>query len=201
MKWTLLFFLLLTRFQNNTCEDFENEMQPKITTITKKIIELQKPHFLNKKELLSIALPEYITYSESKNQLEIILVKSNLYFKNSKLDLSFGPFQMKLSFIKKVLDRAPSFVLNDVFLENLKKRHFHLNSSDIDKLNNLQTQWNLLRAFEYVNKKVYNQHSIVGYYSLYNSGKVKKDVVFTNIKCKNMSYSEWCIELYDIINR
>ena len=79
------------------------------TEMNEKMIDFEKPYYLSKKELFSIVSPEYITFSEAKNNLEVIIVKSNLFLNNRKIDLSFGPFQMKISFIKNLIKELVFF--------------------------------------------------------------------------------------------
>jgi hypothetical protein len=204
MKWVCLLYFLFNiyDFQIDFCQEFEKESSKKLNLISAKLQEFNKPNYLNKKDLFSIVSPEFVTFSETANRLELLLVKTNLRINNSKMDLSFGPFQMKLSFIRKIVSKTPSKILNDPFLQRIKRNRFNLSNPDVDTLNQIKTQWNILRAFEYVNKEVYKKYSIAGLCSLYNSGQANKNVVYTKIKCKDLSYSEWCIEFNDhLINK
>ena len=193
----VFFFITITVFsQNFPCKHFKEESIEKINSFSKKMIDFEKPYYLSKKELFSIVSPEYITFSEAKNNLEVIIVKSNLFLNNRKIDLSFGPFQMKISFIKNLIKETPANILNDSILEKLKKTKLDITSIDVDYLNKIETQWKLLRAFEYNNKNIYKKYSIKGIYTLYNRGGVsKKATVFDKIICTNKSYEEWCKEI------
>lgn len=193
----VLFFITLSVLsQKFPCNNFKQESIDKINYLSKKMIDFENPYYLSKKELFSIVSPEYITFSETKNNIELIIVKSNLVFNNRKIDLSFGPFQMKMSFIKKLIKETPAHILHDSILEKLKKKKFDITIGDIDYLNKIETQWKLLRAFEYNNKYIYKKYSIKGIYTLYNRGGAsKKATIFNKIICSNKSYEEWCEEI------
>jgi hypothetical protein len=127
------------------------------------------------------------------NDLEVLLVKSNIVLNNDKFDLSFGPFQMKISFILKTLSQTPINIINDSILIDIKNNPTKIASSQIDYLNQLEIQWKLLRLFEYSNKKSYEKCSLKGLYTLYNRGHIdKKATIFKKINCRNSTYEDWC---------
>jgi hypothetical protein len=194
MKWFLFLFLNLSAFsQSDPCYYFEQEAKVKLTTISNKIAGFEAPYYLSKKELFSIVSPEYITYSIPMNDLEVLLVKSNIVLNNDKFDLSFGPFQMKISFILKTLSQTPINIINDSILIDIKNNPTKIASSQIDYLNQLEIQWKLLRLFEYSNKKSYEKCSLKGLYTLYNRGHIdKKATIFKKINCRNSTYEDWC---------
>ena len=197
MKWFFIFFINISSFsQSNPCYYFEQQSKEKWVAISNKIQTFDNPFYLTKKELLSIVAPEYFTYSISMNELEVILVKSNLVINDSKLDVSFGPFQMKISFILNTLSRAPLNIINDPILLNIKSNCKTLTSSQIDYLNKMETQWKVLCLFEYCNKKIYEKYSLIGLYTVYNRGDInKKQTIFNKINCKNSTYEDWCTEI------
>jgi hypothetical protein len=196
MKWLLIFiFTANTFFQNDPCKDFKQHSKDILKVVNNKMIGFANPYYLSKKELFSIVYPEFITFNAAKNNLEIILIKSNLYLDNNKFDLSFGPFQMKISFILKTLNHAPKKIIKDPILVKLKNNNNELTSTQIDYLNRIETQWEILRVFEYCNLNNYKKHTLNGLYTLYNRGDInKKTTVFDKIKCKDMTYEEWCNE-------
>lgn len=200
MKWVLIFILNISAFsQSDPCFYFQQQSKEKLTVISSKIEVLENPFYLSKKELLSIIVPEYIMYSISMNDLEVILVKSNLVFNNKNFDLSFGPFQMKISFILNVLNQVPISVIKDPILLKIKNNN-SVNSSQIDYLNSLEVQWKLLRLFEYCNKKAYKKYSLNGLYTIYNRGNINKKItIFKKIRCKNSSYEHWCEEFLKLL--
>ncbi len=202
MKWFLFFFFNLSAFsQTDPCYFFEQEAKEKLTIISNQIAEFESPFYLSKKELLSIVCPEYVTYSIQMNDLEALLVKSNLALNNEKFDLSFGPFQMKISFILKTLTQAPINIINDAILLDIKNKPTSVTSSQIDYLNQTKIQWKLLRLFEYNNKQVYIDFSLKGLYSVYNRGGInKKSTIFKKIKYENKSYEDWCSEFLLYLN-
>jgi hypothetical protein len=197
---TLSFFLFISSnlySQTNNCIEFYESSEAKVNAILLQIRDFESPNYLSKKELFSIVVPEFVSYSESRNKFEVLLVKSSLYFNSNSNDYSFGPFQMKLSFIKSILKNTPNFVINDTRLVKIKFDKFKLNNSDIDYLNEIRTQWKLLVLFEYLNANVHKNYSIVSLYTLYNRGGIfKKRTIFKKISCKNQSYEEWCSEFY-----
>jgi hypothetical protein len=200
MKWFFIFILNISAFsQSDPCFYFKQQSKEKWIEISSKIETFQNPSYLSKKELLSIVGPEYIMYSSSMNDLEVILVKSNLVLKNNNFDLSFGPFQMKISFILNVLNQVPINTIKDPILFKIKNNN-SVTSSEIDYLNSLETQWKLLCLFEYCNKKTYEKYSLNGLYTIYNRGEInKKTTIFKKIKCKNATYEEWCGEFLRLL--
>jgi hypothetical protein len=201
MKWFFILIVNISAFsQSDPCYYFEQQSKEKLTGISNKIVAFENPFYLSKKELFSIVSPEYITYSIQMNDLEVILVKSNLVLNNNKFDLSFGPFQMKISFILKTLNQAPMNIINDPILVKLKKNYTKMTFAQIDYLNKIETQWKILRLFEYCNKEIYTKKSLNGLYSIYNRGDIKKKLtIFEKIKCRNKTYEEWCADFFLII--
>lgn len=184
--------------QTDDCSDFNKSSLSKINAVLHDIAEFESPNYLSKKELFSIVVPEFVTYSTSRNKFEVLLVKSSLLIYSNGSDYSFGPFQMKLSFIKSILKNTPNFVINDVRLITIKKNRFKFTNSDIDYLNEIHTQWKLLVAFEYLNKDKYNKYFLQSLYTIYNRGALrKKKTIFNKISCKNQPYEEWCSEFYN----
>lgn len=201
MKPILIIFLCFSAFsQNNPCLDFSIESKKKITEFFANTSHFEKPFYLSKNELFSIVAPEYLTFSVQKNEIEVILVKSNLFLENNTLDLSFGPFQMKLSFILETINKSPQSIINHPILLKLKKK-IKLSPYIIECLNKIDIQWEILRLFEYNNKKNYDIYSLKGLYSIYNRGDInKKKVVFNKIECNNKSYEDWCGEFLNLFN-
>lgn len=201
MKWLALFIFNISAFsQNDPCFYFNQKSEAKWAEISKKIETFESPFYLSKKELLSIVSPEYISYSSSMNELEVIIVKSNLVLNNNKLDLSFGPFQMKLSFILKTLKKAKNTVVNDDKLNKIKTNNF-LKASDVDYLNKIEVQWKILRIFEFNNLKILKKHTILGLYTIYNRGAInKRKTNFSKINCVKKTYEEWCSEFLNYLN-
>ena len=193
----LLFIIIINigvYSQNNTCKDFLIESKNKLAKFQNNTSDFDNPFYLSKKELFSIVSPEYLTFSSQKNDIEIALVKSNLFMKSNKMDLSFGPFQMKLSFILETINKTPIKIIKDPILIELKVNK-EVTCDLIEYLNKVQTQWNILRLFEYCNKKIYSQYSIRGLYTIYNRGNIKKNkTVFNKILCQKKSYEDWCEE-------
>ncbi len=192
---------ILTSFylfaQTDDCSDFNKLSLIKINSVLQDIAEFESPNYLSKKELFSIVVPEFVTYSASRNKFEVVLVKSSLIIDANGNDYSFGPFQMKLSFIKSILRNTPNFVINDSKLIILKNKKFKFNNTDIDYLNEIQTQWKLLIVFEYLNRYIYKKYSIVSLYTIYNRGGLrKKKTIFNKIPCKNLSYEQWCSDFF-----
>ena len=201
MKYFFIFFIVsnCALSQNNPCDNFYKQSIEKIRDFSNKMTYFEQPYYLSKKELFSIVSPEYITFSESKNKIEVLLIKSNLYIKNDKFDLSFGPFQMKISFIINIINKAPLSIIKDPILLNLKNNNDIITAFQIDYLNKIETQWKLLRMFEYCYKNIYNQYNLSGLYSIYNRGGInKKKAVFNKIKCTPLSYEDWCSKLLTI---
>lgn len=202
MKWLILLILFYSAYsQNNPCIDFSFESQKKLTDFFANNPHFEKPFYLSKNELFSIVAPEYLTYSTQKNELEVVIVKSNLFVDNKALDLSFGPFQMKLSFILETINNTPQKIINHPILLKLKKEK-KFTSLVIDYLNKIETQWEILRFFEYCNKKNYAIYSLNGLYSIYNRGTInKKKNPFHKIECSNKSYEDWCKEFLNLLDQ
>lgn len=200
MKWFLFFFITISALsQSEPCANFMQKNKDKCVSISRDIELFESPFYLSKKELFSIVSPEFITYSISMNGMELILVKSNLFLNSVKLDLSFGPFQMKTSFILKTLKFTPKNIIHDPVLERIKKNKSMV-PSDIDHLNKIEIQWKILRFFEFNNYKIYKQFSLEGLYSMYNrGGALKNKTIFSKIKCKDLAYEDWCAEFLKLL--
>ena len=201
MKWLIvIFFSFCTSAQNKPCNELLLQSKQVLVKYFNKITNLAEPHYLTKKELFSVVSPECSTFSIPKNNLEVILIKSNLFLNSEKMDLSFGPFQMKVSFILKTLNKAPKTSINDDKLLKIKTNNF-LSSSDVDYLNKIEVQWKILRIFELNNIKIYKKHTLQGLYTVYNKGTIsKRKIYFSKIDCIKKTYEEWCSEFLNFLN-
>jgi hypothetical protein len=201
MKWLIfIFFSICSSAQNIPCSELILQSKQGLVQYFNKIIYLEEPHYLTKRELFSVVSPECSTFSKTKNNLEVLVIKSNLYLNIDKMDLSFGPFQMKVSFILKTLNKAPKTSINDDKLLKIKTNNF-LSSSDVDYLNKIEVQWKILRIFELNNIKIYKKHTLQGLYTVYNKGTIsKRKIYFSKIDCIKKTYEEWCSEFLNFLN-
>jgi hypothetical protein len=200
MKWLLLVIINISVFaQSEPCNIINEINKDKWISISSKIESFEAPFYLTRKELLSIVSPEYISYSNLMNELELILVKSNLLINSNNIDLSFGPFQMKTSFILNTLKSVPNNKIEDQVLKRIKNNRV-LVASDIDYLNKIENQWKILRFFEFNNYKIYEKFSLEGLYTMYNrGGALKNKTIFSKIKCKDLAYEDWCAEFLKLL--
>lgn len=190
---------LITYSQVRDCEKFDDFALQNIVKLKSKMAYFEKPTYLSNIDFISIILPEYVTFSKTKNQIELFLIESSLNFENNSLDLSFGPFQMKLSFIQKVIANTPTYILIDKELIKLKTNGFKVDKKVLKHLNSINTQWIILRAFEYLNKQVYFNSGINGLRCLYNSGfEFCKAIYFSKIDCNKKTYNEWANYLIEL---
>jgi hypothetical protein len=200
MKWLIfIFFSICSSAQNIPCSELILQSKQGLVQYFNKIIYLEEPHYLTKRELFSIVSPECSTYSKTKNNLEVLVIKSNLYLNIDKIDLSFGPFQMKVSFILKTLRKAPNAIIDDDKLFKIKTKNF-LNANDVDYLNKIEVQWKILRFFEFNNLKIYKKYSMVGLYKIYNRGAIdNRKIYYSKIDCAEKTYEEWCSEFLKLL--
>jgi hypothetical protein len=201
MKWLIfIFFSICSSAQNIPCSELILQSKQGLVQYFNKIIYLEEPHYLTKRELFSVVSPECSTFSKTKNNLEVLVIKSNLYLNIDKMDLSFGPFQMKVSFILKTLRKAPNTIIDDDKLFKIKINNF-LNVSDVDYLNKIEVQWKILRIFEFNNLKIYNKYSLEGLYTIYNRGAInRRKTNYSKIDCVGKTYEDWCSQFLNFLN-
>jgi hypothetical protein len=191
----LLIFITKSLLQQEPCDRIKEKSEQLSNQFSNANINLNKPFYLSRKELFSIVYPEYVSFSATTNELELLLIKSNLLLHQKEFDLSFGPFQMKLSFIIDIINKTPLKKLNNPTFKKLRLNKNSIVSSDIDYLNRLEVQWEILRLFELSNYAIYKEYALLGLYTVYNRGDIKKArTIFHKINCKKMSYEDWCIE-------
>lgn len=214
-RYTLLFFSLNyslcclsvekdMRLLDDECKEFKQYTIKEIIKLNNKVSRFKTGRILNKRSLISIVLPEYVTYNPIRNNLEIYYIKyCELNNLNRFKAISFGPFQMQLQFIKNILDNTPAEIIEDRFLLHCKGSDYKILIKNIEYLNQLETQWKILLFFEYNNLSYYkyNTEKFLEILTLiYNAGsieKAKNSKIFPKITCEDKTYLEWSNILYE----
>ncbi len=185
----------------NSCLEFKKESIVKLNEFHTEVVDFPDPNYVSKKELITIVLPEYLTYSYNKNKIEISYLKMSYELNMERFNtISFGPFQMQLRFIKQNLEEYPSEKINDEVLKNYNNSGYKYLINHINHLNKLEIQWKILKIFEYnffnrVNKNNIN-NNYINFIRKYNSGNIRKpNNHFTKIMCDQKTYEEWCSEM------
>lgn len=194
-----------SKAQNRSCEALRLESKKQLKVIKTELISLENPRHYHKTDLLSIVLPEYLTYNNSRNTAEITLIQ---LYHSLGLDaykrISTGPFQMQLEFIHDNLAAIPISELKDSKLRACKKGGYASLLNEIAYLNKLSTQWEILRCFEFNQLNSYKKRRLTlrlrDLYALYNQGNVneadpKWSLPFSKISCKLQPYAAWCDEM------
>jgi len=193
--------LLSAQSLNNDCLEFKKESIVKLNEFNTEVVDFPDPNYVSKKELITIVLPEYLTYSYNKNKIEISYLKMSYELNMERFNtISFGPFQMQLRFIKQNLDEYPSEKINDEVLKNYNNSGYEYLIKNIEQLNEIKIQWEILRIFEYnhfknsINKNFNNDY--INLIRKYNSGNISNPKNhFTKIMCDQKTYEEWCFEI------
>ena len=187
------------------CNEFKSEGITKINELILEIENFDSPKLLSSLDLASIVFPEFLTYSDAKNEVELVYLDFNYRLNNKRYkSISFGPFQMQLSFIDFYLSENQNLLKNDSILINYSKGDFNFLMENIAYLNQLSVQWKILLAFERFvvdNYSLYNKDSNFSYFvNIYNSGTPQENnIIFSKITCKNLTYKSWCYEMQNWI--
>ena len=135
---------------------------------------------LSDNDLLSIVIPEIITYSKKKDRFEKYLVLVFYYSKRSHFKhISVGPFQMQIDFM----------------LRNSSETNYEVLITNLDEFTQIDKQYEILNNYVLNNPNL----SLKELITKYNSGKKNGDFIFTKIK-SNKSYYEISKDLISIIN-
>lgn len=206
--WSLFIFLF---FFNSTilfsqCEEFKSESISKINQVILDLEGLKQPSFLSSSQLLSVIYPELATYSKVKNEAELAYLNFNYTLNNDRYkSISFGPFQMQLSFIDKYLSENQNLIKGDSILCSYSRGNYKFLINNINYLNQIKVQWKILLAFE---QSILNKYKIDDsdlnysfFINIYNSGKPENNnLVFSKIKCLELTYEHWCYKIQNWIN-
>jgi len=206
----ILFLFNITSFygqlEKDYCTEFKEESIDKLKYLETQLDQLPSPNYFSKTALISIILPEYLTYSKFKNEAEIAYLIFNYSSQNERFKtISFGPFQMQLRFINDILIKIKASKKNikDPILRNYSASNYQYLIDNLEHLNKLSTQWEILKCFEKINVKNYskfkdNNESLKKLIQLYNSGGFNPKInnqAFSKITCSNKSYESWCYEM------
>lgn len=189
--------------KKNDCELLSQEWEKNKMELIKKTSIFNQGSLLNKNELIKIIIPEYVTYNKSQNILECGIIKYYFFLNDLRYNtISIGPFQMQLSFIKKILSNASNEELKIPLLINCKNNSDDYLINHLAELSEIDTQWNILLQYEKFcikNKILRERIDINRVISYYNSGFTKTKYKFFNkIRCKSMSYVEWSEYLFQL---
>ena len=136
---------------------------------------------LTDKELLSIVIPEIITYSPQQDRFEkYLVIMYYLSNRNHFKKISIGPFQMQINFLLEY-----SNVTN---YDDLIQR--------LDEFSKIDKQYQILNNYVLNNSKL----SLKELTNKYNSGRINGNYNFTKIKT-NQSYYELSKNLISTINK
>ena len=196
----ILFFLLLTNllFSQNFIEDATLKMK----ILKKELMLFDEPNYFKKDQLASVILPEYLTFENEQNEIEVAYVKMLFEISNDNFKkISIGPFQMQLKFIYENIMICNDSLLDCELFQDCKKYGIKSLVKNINYYSTLYYQWKILKLFEsnFIEKGGKSIDIIRLYY---NSGSLKKNnITFSKLKYRNMSYNEWCSYLYDIYSK
>ena len=204
----ILFLFIALSFhgqpKEDFCTEFKDESINKLKQLKTKLDLLSSPNYFSKTALITIILPEYLTYSRFKNEAEIAYLIFNYSSENERFKtISFGPFQMQLRFIDDILIKASKKNIKDTILKNYSTSNYQYLIDNLEHLNKLSTQWEILKCFEKINLKKKsefkdNSQFLKKLIQLYNSGSFDpkiNDQSFSKISCSNKSYESWCYEM------
>lgn len=195
-----LFFLFLSNFLFS--QNFIENSTLKLKILKKELIQLNEPNYFENEHLVSVILPEYLTFETEQNEIEVAYVKMLYKIGNNDYKkISIGPFQMQLKFIYENIIMCNNSSLDCTLFQDCKKKGFMSLIKNINDYSTLYYQWKILKLFEYNLTKKGNI-SIDDMRLFYNSGSLKKNnTVFSKIKYKNMSYNDWCSYLFGIYTK
>lgn len=194
----------MTLYGQIECNDFLNSGKSKIRFLNYTVSSLPPPKYGNRKTILAIVSPEFLTYSEYKNTLELSFIYTFYGLNIDKFKkISFGPFQMQLEFIDQYLKLMDKGNFSDSLLKNYKKTDFGILIDKLQTLNQIDFQWEILKTFFEYNmirmpKNFSDFEKLIVLIRIYNSGTTepkKTKQIFSKIGCKNLSYEEWCFEI------
>jgi len=201
----ILFLFTVSSFhgqpKKDFCTEFKEESIDKLKYLKTQLDQLPSPNYFSKTELITIILPEYLTYSKFKNEAEIAYLIFNYSSQNERFKtISFGPFQMQLRFIDDILIKASKKNIKDPILRNYSVSNYQYLIDNLQHLNKLSTQWEILKCFEKITLQNNLKHNdknepLKKLIQLYNSGGFNQkinDQAFSKITCSTKSYESWC---------
>jgi len=192
---TLLIFLLF--FCNNIfsqdisrCDKLLEESEVSLKDIKCKIDELPEPYYLNKTELFSIVVPEFILYSSFNKYIEKIYLEYAIIMNHDAyLSTSIGPFQMTPRFILSCIQDSPESIIKDSLMKEIKEGDYKILYENIDYFTKIDVQWKILILFENIlwdsSDDIINKMR-----RIYHSGD-NGSYIFTKIDCYNETYDFW----------
>ena len=197
-----ILFIALFLFLNSGEENdaFKHKSVKLCTDINSELSQNKINH-----EYIYIVLPEYITYDNTQNKIEIIAVK---FLKKVNLDaavkISLGPFQMSTNFIYNNIIKSKLYK-NDLDFILVKKYGINYIVDNIEKYSEIKFQIKILKCFIENNKfvSVNFRNKLIKYLYLYNTGKIltkKTNInipIFSKIESNRLSYVNWGIFFYD----
>jgi len=171
---------------------FKKEWELKLVNLSNQRFSNKNSQNINKLDLLSIVLPEYVVYNEEQNEMSLIKSFYELNYEKYK-SISFGPFQMQILFINKCIsDSDVNELKNEIFIK-CKEEGISSIIKNINHYSKIYVQWELLKLFEINSRKINKKITINELRRLYNSGDTNyRKGSFTKIKCRDLLYEEWC---------
>ena len=195
MKFLVFLFFSNILFSQNFIENSTVKMK----ILKKELVRFDEPNYFKKDQLVSIILPEYLTYETEQNEIEVAYVKMLFEIGNENFKkISIGPFQMQLKFIFENIMKCNDSLLDCDLFQDCKRNGIVSLVKNINYYSTLQYQWKILKLFE-SNLIKKGKKSIDDMRLYYNSGSlIKNKITFSKLEDRNMSYSEWCSYLYNI---
>ena len=199
--FSLIIFL---SFAEINCDEFKFFGKQKIDFLKKNIENFPSSKILSKDTILSIVSPEYLTFSDFKNKVEISFIYTFFGVGNNEFkEISFGPFQMQLEFIDKYLKISKKDIFSNSDLNKYDSTNYQILIENLHELNDTEFQWKILKTFvdhnyKFISENLSGLEKLKILIRIYNSGnselKYNKSI-YSKISCKNLTYQDWCLEM------
>jgi len=200
----VLSLLIILNLVQVDCDILRKSSKPKIESLKGNIKKLPPAKTSTNDSILVIILPEYLTFSEYKNNIEISFIYTFFGLKNKKFnEISFGPFQMQLRFIDKYLKICNKNNFHDSSLIEYNTTDYKILIDKLEELNKIEFQWEILKTFceynlKHLPKNLSDLNKLNSLIRIYNSGSVgsqNNKGIYTKINCNDLTYEEWCFEM------
>lgn len=188
----LILFLVNNLFAQNLskCDRILEESGVILKDFRPQLDRLPEPYYLNKTELLSIVIPEFILYTKFNKYIERIYLEYAIRMNyDAYLTTSIGPFQMTPKFIFSCISQSPRSIVRDSLMKKIKEGNHNILYENIDYFTTIETQWEILLLFEEMlwdeSDDILNKMR-----KIYHSGE-NVSYIFTKLDCYDATYDFW----------
>lgn len=142
--------------------------------------------------LLSVVMPEYLSFSPMTGAAELIYMSVVYRADPARFGrTSFGPFQMQPDFIMSQLQAATG-PLGNSLLEQARREGFPFVASHLEELSAIDVQLRLLLIFEKNFRRKFPSGTYDEMVNLYNTGSTEPSgFVFAKLHQSDRSYLGW----------